>query len=88
MVAAPLGKGRAIATAFERCREGSLCLIDADVSAREHNIPLLLRRAAAASDAEMVVGQVDATGKRGSVSTGVYRPLVSDAVPRGDATRR
>jgi glucosyl-3-phosphoglycerate synthase len=81
VVSAPLGKGRAIATALERLDRGSICFVDADVQDSAHNIPELLRRAAAVSDAEMIVGQVDAGTKRGSATIGVYRPLVGALFP-------
>jgi glucosyl-3-phosphoglycerate synthase len=81
VVSAPLGKGQAIATALERVDRGSVCYIDADVQDSAHNIPGLLRRAAAASDAEMIVGQVDRGTKRGSTTIGFYRPLVGALFP-------
>jgi glucosyl-3-phosphoglycerate synthase len=81
VVPAPLGKGNAIAAGFERLREGSICYLDGDVADTEHNIARLLRRAAAATDAEMVVGEVDAENKRGSIRTAIYRPLVAALFP-------
>jgi glucosyl-3-phosphoglycerate synthase len=81
VVSAPLGKGAAIATALGRLTDGSLCVLDADIEDSAENPAALLRRAAAASAAEMVVGQIDPGVKRGSVSVGVYRPLVGALFP-------
>lgn len=82
VVGAPLGKGRAIATALERCRGGYLCLADADLVHSSANIPLRLREAAVASDAEMVVGEVDLLPtQRRSVTPAIYHPLVAALFP-------
>ena len=82
VVTAPLGKGRAIATALERCPDGYLCLVDADIQYSSGNIPLQLREAAAATEADMVVGDFDQPpGTRRSVTPAIYRPLVAALFP-------
>lgn len=82
VVSAPLGKGRAIATALERCHGDYLCLVDADVQYSSANIPLQLREAAAATDADMVIGEdAHPSRKRRSVTPAIYRPLVGALFP-------
>lgn len=66
VVRAPLGKGRAIAAALERCREGRIVLLDADVRHAERNLALALREAAQGHpDAGMIVGQPSEPPARG-----------------------
>jgi glycosyltransferase involved in cell wall biosynthesis len=85
VVSAPLGKGRAIATALERCRGGYLCLGDADLERSSENIALRLREAAIASDAEMVVGEVDLPpGRPRTVTPAIYRTLVGALFPEAE----
>ena len=78
---APLGKGRAIAAALERCRNGYLCLLDADLTASEVNIPVALREAAARRAIDMLVAEFDWPGRRRSVVPGIYVPLVGTLFP-------
>jgi glucosyl-3-phosphoglycerate synthase len=78
---APLGKGRAVAAAISRHREGWLILIDADVEESALSIPAALRDAAARSTADMIVGQVQSPGKRRSVTPYLYGPLVRALFP-------
>ncbi len=80
-VPAPLGKGRAVATAIARHGEGWLLLVDADVEESELSIPAALRDAAARSSADMIVGQVQSPGKRRSVTPYLYEPLVRALFP-------
>jgi glycosyltransferase involved in cell wall biosynthesis len=83
VVAAPDGKGRAVAAALERCSADRLVLIDGDVQHAERNLALGLRSAAEADpDAAMVVGQAGtAGGKRSSISPCLYGPLVTALFP-------
>lgn len=82
VLAAPLGKGRAMAAALDRCAGGHLCFLDGDIESSSVNIPLTLREAVEASDADMVVGDFDWPRKAFSgASTGIYRPLVADLFP-------
>jgi hypothetical protein len=78
---APLGKGRAIAAVLERCRSGYLCLLDADLTASEANIPVALREAAARRPIDMLVGEFDWPERRRSVVPGIYVPLVGKLFP-------
>jgi glycosyltransferase involved in cell wall biosynthesis len=78
---APLGKGRAIAAVLERCRSGYLCLLDADLTASEANIPVALREAAARCAIDMLVGEFDWPERRRSVVPGIYVPLVGKLFP-------
>jgi glycosyltransferase involved in cell wall biosynthesis len=78
---APLGKGRAIATVLERCTSGYLCLLDADLTASEANIPVALREAAAGCAIDMLVGEFDWPERRRSVVPGIYVPLVGKLFP-------
>jgi hypothetical protein len=66
VIQAPLGKGRAIAAALGRCRDGRIVLLDADVRDAERNLALTLRQAAEAHpDADMIVGQPTEPAARG-----------------------
>jgi glycosyltransferase involved in cell wall biosynthesis len=78
---APLGKGRAVAAAIARHRDGWLILVDADVQESAVSIPGTLREAARRSTADMIVGQVDSPGKRRSVTPHLYEPLVRALFP-------
>jgi glycosyltransferase involved in cell wall biosynthesis len=78
---APLGKGRAIATVLERCRSGYLCLLDADLTASEANIPVALREVTARCAIDMLVGEFDWPERRRSVVPGIYVPLVGKLFP-------
>jgi glucosyl-3-phosphoglycerate synthase len=78
---APIGKGRAVAAVLERCTSGYLCLLDADLTASEVNIPVALRDAAARSAVDMLVGEFDWPERRRSVVPGIYVPLVGRLFP-------
>jgi len=82
VVGAPLGKGRAMMTALERCRRGHMCFLDGDIEQSSSNIAVALREATEREDPDMVVGDFDWPGKRfaGAVD-GMYRPLVEDLFP-------
>jgi len=75
VVLAPRGKGRAIATALERCEEGYICLLDADQFYWTVNIPATLRATALASEAAMVLGSYSEERRR-VIQPYVYWPLV------------
>ncbi|MGH9026579.1 MAG: glycosyltransferase [Acidimicrobiia bacterium] len=81
VVSAPLGKGRAMATALARCRDGYMCFVDADLEASEVNIPQRLREVAAASGADMVVGAFHEPKRRLAVTPGLYLPLLRSLFP-------
>jgi glycosyltransferase involved in cell wall biosynthesis len=88
VVPAGLGKGRAVAAALARCRDGRLCLLDADVQRCQANLAAALRDAAVATGADMVVGEVDAGRKRRSVTPALYRPLAAALFPEAPALER
>ena len=81
VVAAPVGKGRAMQAAFDRCRTGHLVFVDADYEWSERNIPAEVRAEAVRTDADMVVGTYDEAGRRRVVMPGVYHPLVGALAP-------
>jgi hypothetical protein len=86
VMAAPLGKGRAMATALEGCRHGHICFVDADIERSTVNIPLTLREAIETAGADMVVGEFEWPQKRfHGARAGIYTPLVQDLFP--DALR-
>jgi glycosyltransferase involved in cell wall biosynthesis len=78
---APLGKGRAVGAVLEGCRSGYLCLLDADLTASDGNIPVALREAVARSPVDMLVGEFDWPERRRSVVPGIYVPLVGKLFP-------
>jgi hypothetical protein len=78
---APLGKGRAIAAVLERCRRGYLCLLDADLTESETNIPIALRGATAGGAVDMLVGEFHWPQRRRSVVPGIYVPIVGGLFP-------
>ncbi len=80
VIVAPLGKGRAMATALSHCRDGYICFIDADLEYSSSNIPAALRAATVASGADMVIGDYE-TERRRSVTPAIYRPLVGALFP-------
>ena len=81
VVTAPVGKGRAMQAAFDRCDEGHLVFLDADYEWSERNIPAVLRAEAVRTDADMVVGTYEEAGRRRVVMPGVYHPLVGVLAP-------
>jgi hypothetical protein len=81
VVAAPLGKGRAMATAIDLCDDDFICFFDADMLETEHNIPRVLRDAAVASEIDMLVGTYDEPGRRRTVTSAIYFPLVRTLFP-------
>jgi glucosyl-3-phosphoglycerate synthase len=81
VVTAPLGKGRAMATAIDRCDDDFICFFDADMLETEHNIPRLLREAAVASEIDMLVGAYDEPDRRRTVTPAIYFPLVGALFP-------
>jgi hypothetical protein len=82
VIPAPLGKGRAVAEAINRCDTSHICFLDGDLESSSANIPLTLRRALADDDADMIVAEFSWPAKlfAGAV-IGVYRPLVSRLFP-------
>lgn len=81
VVTAPVGKGRAMQAAFDRCHNGHLVFLDADYQWSERNIPAEIRAEAVRTDADMVVGTYDEAGRRRVVMPGIYHPLVGALAP-------
>jgi glucosyl-3-phosphoglycerate synthase len=81
VVPGPVGKGRAMQVAFDRCTAGHLIFLDADYEWSERNIPAEIRAEAVRTDADMVVGTYDEAGRRRVVMPGVYHPLVGALAP-------
>ena len=84
VVDAPLGKGRAMQVAFDRCRDEFVCFIDADYGESAVNIPEQLRQATAGSDHDMVVGAFTEPARRRTLTPGLYLPLVHALFPEID----
>lgn len=80
VIEAPRGKGRAIAAALERCDQGYICVIDADLTHWTTNIPAALRGAVVETGADMVVGTYTSDRRR-MISPAVYWPLVDALYP-------
>src|SRR4051812_44348578 len=60
---APLGKGRAMAAAVDRCETSHICFLDADALQTTRNVPLTLRDTLESSGADMVVADFVWRGK-------------------------
>jgi glucosyl-3-phosphoglycerate synthase len=82
VVSAPLGKGRAIGAALDRCETAHICLIDGDIIESSRNIPLRLREALREDPAHMILGDFEWPARKLNHSIqGVYRPLVRGLFP-------
>ena len=81
VVTAPLGKGRAMATALESCEDDFLCIFDADMYETEHNILRVLRDAALVRDVDMLIGAYEEPARRMTITPGVYRPITAVLFP-------
>jgi glucosyl-3-phosphoglycerate synthase len=85
VIAGPRGKGRAMASALDRCREGYICFLDADLLEWSTNIPAALRAAAVQTGADMVIGSF-VSDRRRAITPRLYWPLVDAVFP--DCGRR
>lgn len=84
-VAAPLGKGRAVAEAYSRCATDYLCVLDGDLHASEANIAGALADAVSLRPVDMVVGQFwDPEPTILSGTLGLYTPLMQSFFPEGE----
>ena len=82
VVDAPLGKGRAVARAFDLCATRYICLLDADIESSTTNIPRALRAAVHTTGADMVVGEfVEPARRIRTTRDALYRPLVEAFFP-------
>jgi glucosyl-3-phosphoglycerate synthase len=80
VIEAPLGKGRAVAVAAERCPTRWLCTLDADLLESEINLAAGLSDAVGRGGAEMVVGDLSYS-RRSSVTLALHGPLVGALFP-------
>jgi glucosyl-3-phosphoglycerate synthase len=80
VVAAPPGKGRAIAAALANCETRYLCCVDADLTQWTVSIPATLRAATVTSGAEMVVAAFS-DGRRRVIMPTLYWPLIDALLP-------
>jgi glucosyl-3-phosphoglycerate synthase len=82
VMAAPAGKGRAVAAAVARCDGGLLCLVDADIMGSTRNIPAALRDRWLETGADMVIGDFAWPRRRLlSITIAVHTPLVRALFP-------
>lgn len=80
VIEGPVGKGRAMTVALERCRSGYICFLDGDLFDWTVNIPAALRAATVRSGAAMVVGTFGSERRR-VLSPNLYWPLVDALFP-------
>jgi glucosyl-3-phosphoglycerate synthase len=82
VVRAPLGKGRAMSAALDRCETPLVCFVDADIRESTTNVPLALARAYERSPVDMLVADFDWPSKGiFHAVIGVYEPLVAALFP-------
>jgi glycosyltransferase involved in cell wall biosynthesis len=79
---APLGKGRAMAHALERCDHGYICFLDADLTWSERNLARALRDGVERHRPQMLVGSIrQRTRTRLSVTPAIHNRLVGELFP-------
>jgi glucosyl-3-phosphoglycerate synthase len=81
VIAAPVGKGRAMQRAIELCGSGYICFGDADLMWSEHNICSVLKQAAIDTDADMVIGHGQHPVRVRSVNPGIWIPIAGHFFP-------
>lgn len=82
VIAAPVGKGRALRRALLAAETPYICVVDADLHAASKNIPARIAAAARRSRADMIVGDfAEEPGAVNSVTCAVYEPLVARLFP-------
>jgi glucosyl-3-phosphoglycerate synthase len=87
VIHAPLGKGRAVMAAVERCETSHICLMDADLESTTLNAPLALRETLERGGADMVVAEFDWPAKPfRPVTTSIWRPLAGAFFPEAVAS--
>jgi hypothetical protein len=79
-LAAPAGKGRAMAVAIDRCDCRYICFLDADLFHWTMNVPAVLRAEAVRTGADMVVGTYR-DDRRRVILPYLYWPLVDSLFP-------
>jgi glycosyltransferase involved in cell wall biosynthesis len=79
---APLGKGRAMAQALDRCRDGYICFLDGDITWSENNLALALRNGVERHRPQMLVGSIRQRARtRLSVTPAIHDQLVGELFP-------
>lgn len=83
VIAAPIGKGRAVRAALKATATPWVCLLDADIHRADRNIALTLTERARDNDADMIVGDFNEPGVPSILSNtwGIYEPLTSALFP-------
>ena len=81
VLAAPEGKGRAIALVLREAASDYVVFVDADIESSSVNIPATLRAEAERSGADLVVGEFDWPERPLLNTLNVYRPLVRALFP-------
>jgi glucosyl-3-phosphoglycerate synthase len=77
---APVGKGRAMADAIDRCDSRYICFLDADLFHWTMNVPAMLRAEAVSTGADMIVGTYR-DDRRRVILPYLYWPLVDALFP-------
>lgn len=83
VIAAPIGKGRAVRAVLKAAATPWVCLLDADIHRADRNIALTLADRARVNDTDMIVGDFDEPGTPSILSNtwGIYEPLTSALFP-------
>lgn len=83
VLAGPIGKGAAIATAIAAIDTEWTCLLDADLIASNGNVPATLRQAAVTSRADHVLGdyEYEDPGTILASTFTIYEPIVAEFFP-------
>jgi glucosyl-3-phosphoglycerate synthase len=87
VISAPLGKGRAIATALERCETPWLCYLDGDLHASERNLAAELRAGIEQDGADLVLGEFVIAGDGANfVTRALIVPVIAALFPEANGT--
>ena len=80
---ARIGKGRAMSEALDRCRDGYICFLDADLTWSENNLASALRDGVLRHRPQMLVGSIRQRARtRLSVTPAIHNPLVGELFPQ------
>jgi glucosyl-3-phosphoglycerate synthase len=87
VISAPLGKGRAIATALKRCETPWFCYLDGDLHASERNLAVELRAGIEQDGADLVLGEFVIAGDSANLLTAaLVAPIMSALFPEAVGT--
>jgi glucosyl-3-phosphoglycerate synthase len=82
VLAAPEGKGRAVAALLAQQRPGPTCLVDGDIWSSSRNIPATLRDAWRSTPAEMMIGEFEWPSRHElSASDAIHTRLIEALLP-------